>query len=125
MVSGKESDSKKSEDVLSQLRSRSEHVQNLSLTQFIKRKCVHPLPPTWTGFLRLQKKYVLAMGNAMGCNAGKKKGCSSLCSAYLLDKLSRRSLGILLGLIRSAGLFLVCSQQMLAIMSRLPGSTSC
>ncbi|XP_009327294.1 PREDICTED: solute carrier organic anion transporter family member 2B1 [Pygoscelis adeliae] len=36
VVSGKESDSKRSEDVLSQLRSRSEHVQSLSLTQFIK-----------------------------------------------------------------------------------------
>ncbi|XP_027632651.1 solute carrier organic anion transporter family member 2B1 isoform X4 [Falco rusticolus] len=36
VASGKENDSKKSEDVLSQLRSSSEHMQNLSLTQFIK-----------------------------------------------------------------------------------------
>ncbi|PKK23969.1 solute carrier organic anion transporter family member 2B1-like, partial [Columba livia] len=36
VVSGKESSSKKSEDVLSQLRSRSEHLQNLSLAKFIK-----------------------------------------------------------------------------------------
>nr|XP_013227064.2 solute carrier organic anion transporter family member 2B1-like [Columba livia]XP_021139113.1 solute carrier organic anion transporter family member 2B1-like [Columba livia] len=37
VVSGKESSSKKSEDVLSQLRSRSEHLQNLSLAKFIKQ----------------------------------------------------------------------------------------
>lgn len=36
VTSGKESGSKKSEDLLSQLRSRSEQVQNLSLTKFIK-----------------------------------------------------------------------------------------
>ncbi|XP_074428324.1 solute carrier organic anion transporter family member 2B1 isoform X1 [Larus michahellis] len=36
VASGKESDSKKSKGMLSQLRSRSEHVQNLSLTKFIK-----------------------------------------------------------------------------------------
>ncbi|XP_040439734.1 solute carrier organic anion transporter family member 2B1 isoform X1 [Falco naumanni] len=36
VASGKENDSKKSEDVLSQLRSSSERMQNLSLTQFIK-----------------------------------------------------------------------------------------
>ncbi|XP_040386730.1 solute carrier organic anion transporter family member 2B1 [Cygnus olor] len=36
VMSGKESGSKKSEDLLSQLRSRSEQVQNLSLTKFIK-----------------------------------------------------------------------------------------
>ncbi|XP_051464659.1 solute carrier organic anion transporter family member 2B1 isoform X3 [Apus apus] len=36
VASGKESDSKKSKDVLSQLRLSSEHLQNLSLTKFIK-----------------------------------------------------------------------------------------
>ncbi|OXB53483.1 hypothetical protein ASZ78_009366 [Callipepla squamata] len=36
VTSGKEISSKKSKDVLCQLRSRSEHVQNLSLLQFIK-----------------------------------------------------------------------------------------
>ncbi|KAM9204737.1 solute carrier organic anion transporter family member 2B1 [Mergus octosetaceus] len=36
VTSGKESGSKKSEDLLSQLRSKSEQVQNLSLTKFIK-----------------------------------------------------------------------------------------
>ncbi|KAJ7406012.1 Solute carrier organic anion transporter family member 2B1 [Willisornis vidua] len=37
VVSGKQSGSKKREDMLSQLRSRSEHTQNLSLIEFIKR----------------------------------------------------------------------------------------
>ncbi|XP_029817337.1 solute carrier organic anion transporter family member 2B1 [Manacus vitellinus] len=37
VVSGKESDSKKKEDMLSQLRARPEHTQNLSLGEFIKR----------------------------------------------------------------------------------------